>query len=370
MGALEQGLSGEMIVVRFAGSAALLLSLVACGAATATNPLALPKPGYHELRVLSPTAVELFLVTTKAAQTSPITQWNFAHEDGKANVPSTNAFAVLANNEAVAVTHVGFKRRVLYAPLKARDLRIGNSLYLELATPLRPGVEVTVKDRGSAANFKGMEFKAMVDPSRYNPVVHANQTGYLPGWSKKGIVGYYLGSAGELQIKDARGELPRFALVSTVTGATNFQGDLKQRSERGFNFNTYRRVYEADFTAFNTPGEYRLYVPGLGSSFPFQIGDQIAGWSARTYALGLYHQRCGTNTAMPFTRFVHAACHTAPAAVPDLTFTNTQRMLGESTEGVEKLPGHKAPQLKTTEASLSVRAQRQSRCERRSSRRG
>ena len=342
-----------MIVVRFAGCAGLLcLSMVACGSATATNPLALPKAGHHELRVLSPTVIELFLVTTKAAQTTPITQWNFALEDGKPNLPSTNAFAVLANNQTVTVTHVGFKRRVLYAPLKARDLRIGNYLYLELATPLPPGVEVVVKDRGSATHLKGLQFNSPVDPLRYSPVLHANETGYLPGWSKKGMVGYYLGSAGELQIKDARGELPKFALISTATGATNFQADLKERSERGFNFNTYRRVYEADFTAFNTPGEYRLFVPGLGSSFPFQIGDEVAGWTARTYALGLYHQRCGTNTAMPFTRFVHAACHTAPAAVPDLTFTNTQRMLGESTDGAEKLPRHKAPQLKNTAASL------------------
>ena len=37
---------------------------------------------------------------------------------------------------------------------------------------------------------------------------------------------------------------------------------------------------------------------------------------ARTYALGLYHQRCGTDDALPYTRFTHDACHTAPAAVP------------------------------------------------------
>ena len=104
-----------MIVLRFAGCAVLLLSMVACGAAAATNPLALPKPGHYDLRILSPTVIELFLVTTKAAQSTPITQWNFALEDGKANLPSANAFAVLANNEALTVTHVGFKRRVAYA---------------------------------------------------------------------------------------------------------------------------------------------------------------------------------------------------------------------------------------------------------------
>src|SRR5207253_1745579 len=37
---------------------------------------------------------------------------------------------------------------------------------------------------------------------------------------------------------------------------------------------------------------------------------------ARTYALGMYHQRSGFNVALPFTRFTHAPDHMAPASVP------------------------------------------------------
>ena len=33
------------------------------------------------------------------------------------------------------------------------------------------------------------------------------------------------------------------------------------------------------------------------------INDGIAMDFARAYALGLYSQRCGTNNAMPYTRF-------------------------------------------------------------------
>jgi hypothetical protein len=46
------------------------------------------------------------------------------------------------------------------------------------------------------------------------------------------------------------------------------------------------------------------------------IYDGVAMSFARAYALGLYHQRCGTNTAMPYTRFTHDLCHGAPANVP------------------------------------------------------
>jgi hypothetical protein len=319
-------------------------------ALAASNPLSMPKPGHHELRVISPTVLELYLVTTKAQPSSPITQWDLVHADGKPNLPAPNSFSVTAKNQQVPVTAVGFKRRVLYAPLKVRDLRIGNYIYLELAKPLPSGTEVAVTDNRGL--LKGMQFKTVADPLRYGPAIHANQTGYLPGQSKKAMIGYYLGSLGEIPIKDEQGEVPKFALISTADGTTNFQAQLKLRSERGFTFNTYKRVYEADFTEFNTPGEYRLFVPGLGTSFPFRVGEEVAGWTARTYALGLYHQRCGTNNVLPYTRFTRDVCHAAHAAVPDLTFTNSQEMLEQSTDGVEKITRHTAPRLTNFQASL------------------
>ncbi len=72
----------------------------------------------------------------------------------------------------------------------------------------------------------------------------------------------------------------------------------------------------ADFSDFNTPGQYRLQVAGMGASLPFLIDGGIAMSFARTYALGLYHQRCGTNLGLPYTRFQHAMCHDSPALVP------------------------------------------------------
>src|SRR5205085_10815700 len=56
--------------------------------------------------------------------------------------------------------------------------------------------------------------------------------------------------------------------------------------------------------------------PCLGGSRPFMIHDCVAIDFARAYALGLYHQTCGTNTAMPHTRFTHDTCHIASATVP------------------------------------------------------
>ena len=84
----------------------------------------------------------------------------------------------------------------------------------------------------------------------------------------------------------------------------------------------YQGLLQIDLDGFSTAGEYRLQVDGFGASFPFRIGDEVPMKFARTYALGLYHQRCGSGAGgktvndLPFRRFTHENCHTAPASVP------------------------------------------------------
>src|SRR5438874_11208916 len=97
------------------------------------QPLSLPKPGSCELRILSPTLLELTLVTTKKPDPARVEQWNFVNDSGKLQLPGPQDFAVSAGDKNIPVKSVGFKRRVLYAPFKKRDLRIGNYLYLQLA---------------------------------------------------------------------------------------------------------------------------------------------------------------------------------------------------------------------------------------------
>jgi hypothetical protein len=136
----------------------------------------------------------------------------------------------------------------------------------------------------------------------------------MPNYAKKAMVGQYLGNLGEMNIPASAG----FKLVDANTGTTVYTGTLNVRADQGYTYTPtpYQKVYEADFTSFNTPGEYRLVVPGLGASLPFLIDNGIAMDFCRAYELGLYHQRCGTNLSMPATRFEHGKCHYAPASVP------------------------------------------------------
>jgi len=283
--------------------------------------LALPQVGSNTLHILTPTILELKLINTNQPGQAQVTQWNFVDASGNFSAPSPSALTVTANGQTIAVTGVGFKRRPIYAPFEMYDLRIDNSLYLQLASPISDTQVVEVKNPNGSLWSSTMKFIATADPMRYSPAIHVNHEGYMPNYAKKAMVGYYLGNLGEMTVPFSSG----FKIVDATTGVQVFQGTLNLRADVGFPSPAYQMVYEADFTSFNTPGQYRLVVPGMGASLPFMIDSGIAMNFARAYELGLYHQRCGTNTAMPYTRFTHNPCHTAAASVPlpQSSYTNT-----------------------------------------------
>lgn len=274
--------------------------------------LQMPKPGDHKLRILSPNLLELVLVNTKNPSPARVDSWDWVNDDTTFVAPPLSAISVLVNGQSNHVTAVGFKRRPLYAPLQTWDLRIINHLYLRLGDSISPGQFVVVTNNGTLWPTN-MQFAASADPLRHNPAIHVNHEGYLPSYPKKAKVGYYLGSMGEMPIPTNS-----FALVTVPGGATVFDGMLTPRPDVGYTYTPapYQQVWEADFSGFTVPGEYRLMVPGMGASLPFRIDEGAGMVFARTYALGLFHQRSGYDVAMPFTRFTHAADHMAPAGVP------------------------------------------------------
>ena len=337
------------MLARLFGVVVLLLRLTTAAQQTPDgNLLALSSPGDFQLRILSPTLLELARVTTKAPSPARPTEWDFVDAEGHAQLPSATEFGVLAGETKIGVQAVGFRRRVLYAPLAKRDLRIGNYLYLQLTAPISSGQMVEVKNPSAKLWPANLRFTATMNPLRYSPAIHVNEVGYLPGFPKKAMVGFFLGSLGELDVPPETG----FQLVDARTGGTVHQGKLTPRRDAGFDYAPYQKVLEADFSEFKTPGEYRLTIPGLGASFPFYIDDGAAAAFARAYALGLYHQRCGMSSALPFTRFVHGACHIAPAEVPTARFTNTISFLAGESANYTNSPRHTAPQLKDFDSSL------------------
>src|SRR5580765_4291533 len=104
----------------------LVRSITAAQQLTDDNPLALPPPGAFQLRIVASNLLELTRITTKAPSPARPQEWDLVDADGRAHLPSASEFVVLAGETRIGVQKVGFKRRVLYAPLTQRDLRIGN----------------------------------------------------------------------------------------------------------------------------------------------------------------------------------------------------------------------------------------------------
>ena len=312
----------------------------------------LPQPGDHALHILSPTLLALVRVNTTQPNSKRVESWDFIAADGKANLPLPAQFAVLAEGRSVAVTAVGFKRRPLYAPLAHRDLRIDNRLYLQLARPLAEGANVSVTNSEGTLWPAEMSFRGIVDAQRESEAIHVNQEGYAPELPKKAMVGFYLGSLGEMDVSSAAD----FSLTDAISGATVFRGALHPRREVGSTVTPtpYQKVLEADFGTFTTPGKYRLAVPGLGASLPFVIDAGLPMNFTRAYALGLYHQRCGAANALPYTRHTHGVCHSAPAEVPlpESAFAKAWSFISSANADWKDNPRHTAPRLADAAAQL------------------
>src|SRR5204863_685906 len=105
----------------------------------------LPQVGDNALRIVSPTVIELQRITTKQPDPAPATDWNFI-SNGTFNAPATSEFAVTVNGSAATIKSINFRRRVAYAPLYPRDLRIDNVLILELNNAVSDGQIVEVKN--------------------------------------------------------------------------------------------------------------------------------------------------------------------------------------------------------------------------------
>lgn len=147
------------------------------------------------------------------------------------------------------------------------------------------------------------------DETNINGSVKVNQEGYLPVSRKYAYIGNYLGSAGSMEITPTVFELRNISDNSVVlSGTPNLRGyDPVLSGEK---------VYDCEFTTITTPGEYYIYVPGIGRSHNFNIGNDVYNEAFYVSARGLYFQRCGT--ALPSAHagpWAHAACHMSDGIV-------------------------------------------------------
>ena len=105
--------------------------------------------------------------------------------------------------------------------------------------------------------------------------VKVNQIGYKPDDTKTVIV----------TSKDDE----KFKIVDAETEETMFVGAY---GELSYDKSAESNVRHGDFTAFNTPGTYKIISSPSGASYEFSIGDDLYDDVYKDVVLMLYKQRC------------------------------------------------------------------------------
>ncbi len=202
----------------------------------------------------------------------------------------------------VAAVRVGSDRQVVGFDATKRPL-LESRLHLLFPEPLRPGVDYRLDV--CAAVPSGPDRTAAIAPPacasvpvRFNPdqpssSIQVDQVGYAPGSRKIAFLGNWMGSAGPLAL-DATG----FEVLDTETGKTVFAGQVRLSTPADpWSGND---VFEADFTALDRPGRYRLRVPGIGTSDAFAIAGEVYDAPYRAVMRLFYHSRNSTPVTAPW----------------------------------------------------------------------
>lgn len=174
-------------------------------------------------------------------------------------------------------------------------------IYLFLPQKMRKGKTYTLFLSGLADNAESFDF-IFDEKNHRSEAVHVNQVGYLPEAKKYAYVSQWLGDKGGLELQNYVGNT--FYLVDVSNDVQVFSGQLQFRAaadnrDTGQNGETpdgnfaAAEVYQCDFSAFSTPGTYKIVVEGIGSSFPFDIDADVYREVFYYTARGVHYQRAG-----------------------------------------------------------------------------
>ena len=181
-------------------------------------------------------------------------------------------------------------------------------LYLQLPFPLKTGASYVIAVEGLTKTNprQTFRFNEALTPSE---TIHLNQLGFRPDAKKFAYLSQFMGDfdvaphlQGGLNLDDYQGSA--FSIVRADNGKTVFSGTVALQQEKtkvdvkspdyGPTGNlTHADVWQADFSALQTPGRYRLVVARMGCSPVFEIGEDVYRRAYVAAMRGLFFQRAG-----------------------------------------------------------------------------
>ncbi|MHB8900577.1 MAG: glycoside hydrolase family 9 protein [Thermoguttaceae bacterium] len=178
-------------------------------------------------------------------------------------------------------------------------------VYLALPSPLKEGARYTIQLLG--LNTRVAEVAFTHDPRHVRTeAIHVTQIGYRPGDPfKRAYLSLWTGTGGP-----AAYDVRQFEILDARSGKSVYTGKVSTRfpadraeSLRGNKNHTQADVWYLDFHQFNTPGDYVVFVPGVGVSYPFPITDDVWQSAFRTSMHGFLSHRNGIELDPSFTTY-------------------------------------------------------------------
>ena len=185
-----------------------------------------------------------------------------------------------------------------------------HKIYLVCKKPFKSGDEICLQFKTGLFHKESM-IVPFVAEKLLSEAIHVSQVGFRKDDpAKRAYLSQWMGLGGGISY----GETEKFFLVDKDSRCV-YKGKVRlqhmgEPMRVGIDeVNSECPVYEMDFSDFSKEGIYRVVVPELGCSFPFQIGEQetwLAGFRANMNAL--YCHRSGIRTGMPYSRFERPRC--------------------------------------------------------------
>lgn len=194
---------------------------------------------------------------------------------------------------------------------------ISQYAYLQLSTPMITGNEYVI-------SWNGHNVTINYDKTQYASSIKVDQEGYLPSGIKRAYLGLWLGVSvngtggkfnPELNPDFNRtfhliGEGSDIPVFTGIMVIRDFVDELNPHDGRSPLSIVGENVYEMDFTEVETNGQFQIYIPGIGYSHKFVIGNLSAAKCFWTHARGLYHHRAGFEPIEPpYTNWVYKNAH-------------------------------------------------------------
>ncbi|HCE44204.1 MAG TPA: hypothetical protein DET40_11710 [Lentisphaeria bacterium] len=181
-------------------------------------------------------------------------------------------------------------------------------IYLKLPSKIQPGKEYQISTEKINLKNPKVAFKADLQNVR-SEIVHVNQIGYRPDDpDKQAFLSLWMGTGGAYKFQDGL----KFSIIDEANGNSVFSGNVVQlldvdgKEKYGVsqqNNSSRTAVYGMDFSSFKTPGKYRIFIDGIGCSYPFEISKTAWEKAFLIQMRGLLNNRSGPELGPPYTDF-------------------------------------------------------------------